>query len=113
MPPSPSMTPCSAGSCAPSWKRFPRAPRQALACGPVASGALSSLSEHGKLKELPRDQREEAKRLVDQLIASFRAHEEQETNEVTALLEKLPPDAYRTKTSPFADVMWPWHSEGP
>ncbi len=75
--------------------------------------SLSSLSEHGKLKELPRDQREEAKRLVDQLIASFRAHEEQETNEVTALLEKLPPDAYRTKTSPFADVMWPWHSEGP
>lgn len=51
--------------------------------------------------------------LAEALIDSFHAHEKVETEDVVALLETLPGDAYRTKGSPVADAMWPWHSEGP
>lgn len=57
--------------------------------------------------------RTELEAIIDALVESFHAHEQEETKDVTELLERLPPEAYRTKSSLLADVMWPWHSEGP
>jgi hypothetical protein len=62
---------------------------------------------------LRRPQPSEAEGIIASLIESFRSHETEETLDVTALLEDLPDSAYRTKASPFADVMWPWYSQGP
>jgi len=46
-------------------------------------------------------------------VESFRAHEHVETDQVLAIMENLADDDYRTWTSMFNDIMWPWHSEGP
>jgi len=57
--------------------------------------------------------RAEVEPVVEALIESFHAHEHVETEEVVGLLETLPADVYRTKSSLLADAMWPWHSDGP
>ena len=55
----------------------------------------------------------EAEQIVESLIESFSSHEHEGSPEVVNLLERLPEKAYRHRTSPFADFMWPWHSDGP
>jgi hypothetical protein len=55
----------------------------------------------------------EAAKVIDELIESFSRHEHEGTIEVESILSPLPPEAYRTASSPLDDVMWPWHSEGP
>jgi hypothetical protein len=60
-----------------------------------------------------RQRPSEAAGIIASLIESFRSHETEETFDVTALLKDLPDKAYRTRTSPFADAMWPWYSQGP
>lgn len=46
-------------------------------------------------------------------VESFRAHEQVETDQVLTIMEHLADEDYRTWTSMFNDIMWPWRSEGP
>jgi hypothetical protein len=50
---------------------------------------------------------------IGSLIEAFREHERESTPEVAAFFDRLPESASRTRRSPFQDVMWPWHGEGP
>lgn len=50
---------------------------------------------------------------MEQMITLFGAHEREGTLEVSSLLAHLPDEAYRTRTSIWNDVMWPWYGEGP
>lgn len=63
--------------------------------------------------EAYRTRAEEVAGIMEPLLESFEVHRREDTPAVADLLESLPPDRYRTWRSPFADVMWPWHSEGP
>lgn len=71
------------------------------------------LTRRARAADLYREQRPAVDEVMDSLQASFAAHQHDETAGVTALLQDLPPERYRTGTAPFADSMWPWHSEGP
>ncbi|MGO9581276.1 MAG: hypothetical protein ACLP36_00555 [Acidimicrobiales bacterium] len=71
------------------------------------------LSKRTSPENAYRQHSSEAEGIIASLIESFRCHETEETLDVTALLKALPDKAYRTKTSPFADAMWPWYSQGP
>lgn len=64
-------------------------------------------------EDLYREDRVAVDAVIGSLAASFAAHEDDETASVDALLRDLPPQRYRGATAPFADSMWPWHSEGP
>ena len=75
--------------------------------------AWNDLTKKVPAEDLRRLKPPEAERIIALLVESFRSHETEESLDVTALLEDLPDRAYRTKASPFADVMWPWYSEGP
>jgi len=55
----------------------------------------------------------DAEAIIEALIESFHAHQQEENLDVIPLLEGLPGSAYRTSASPFNDAMWPWYSEGP
>jgi len=59
------------------------------------------------------DRRHATEETLSALLESFEAHRQDETDKVAAVLETLPGDAFRTWRSTFADVMWPWHSQGP
>lgn len=63
--------------------------------------------------DLYRSHREDAARVMEQLVERFGAHEREGTLEVESILVPLPDEAYRTRGSAFDDIMWPWHSEGP
>ncbi len=51
--------------------------------------------------------------LLGRLVESFEGHEREESLEVVPFLERVPDEAYRTKSSMLEDVMWPWHGQGP
>jgi len=51
--------------------------------------------------------------MVDELVRRFHAHQAHGADEVTAVLDRLTDGEFRDLTSPLADAMWPWHSEGP
>lgn len=75
--------------------------------------AWNALTRHRTPAEAYRTHGEDVTRIMAPLIASFERHQGDESLDAAAVLEALPPDAFRTATSPFADVMWPWHSQGP
>ena len=75
--------------------------------------AWDALTKGVKADDLSRLASPEAEAIIEPLIESFRSHEREESLDVISLLEHLPDSSYRTKTSPFNDVMWPWYSEGP
>lgn len=74
---------------------------------------IHQLGSRTRAEDRGEQYRAEFEELVATLVESFRAHVQQETSEVSQLLEQLPGDTYRTKSSLLADAMWPWHSEGP
>ncbi|HVA04699.1 MAG TPA: hemerythrin domain-containing protein [Acidimicrobiales bacterium] len=74
--------------------------------------AWNALTHRVSTEDLYALHRPEADEIIGPLIENFDHHEKEGSVEVTELLERLPADAFRTKGSPFADFMWPWHSEG-
>jgi hypothetical protein len=75
--------------------------------------AWDALAKRVEGDDLSRLTSSEAEAIIEPLIESFRAHEEEQSLDLIPLLEQLPDSAYRTSVSPFNDAMWPWHSEGP
>ena len=75
--------------------------------------AWDALAKGAEEDDLSRLTSTEAEAIIEPLIESFRAHEEEQSLDLIPLLEQLPDNAYRTGVSPFNDAMWPWHSEGP
>ena len=73
----------------------------------------NALTRRVAMQDLYALHRAQADKIVRSLIEDFEEHEKEESLEVSELLEKLPPEAYRRISSPFSDVMWSWHSEGP
>ena len=75
--------------------------------------AWDALTKGVEADDLFRLVSSESEAIIEPLIQSFRSHEREESLDVISLLEQLPDSSYRTKASPFNDVMWPWYSEGP
>ncbi|HMK99259.1 MAG TPA: hypothetical protein VK428_03640, partial [Acidimicrobiales bacterium] len=75
--------------------------------------AWKALTRGTSTQELFRLHPAEANRLVESLIENFTSEERERIPQVVELVEQLPEEKFRRRTAPFADVMWPWHSEGP
>lgn len=75
--------------------------------------AWGALAEGVEADDPARLTSSDAEELMESMIESFHSHEEEESLDVSSLLEQLPDSAYRTNVSPMNDVMWPWYSEGP
>jgi len=73
----------------------------------------NKLTKAVPLEDLYVSKADEASSIIESLKESFRKHEGEETLDVSSLLANLPGSSYRTKESPFEDILWPWYSEGP
>ncbi len=75
--------------------------------------AWDALLRRARPRDVYRTHRSEVDAVMVPLVESFEAHEQEGSLQVGELLQALPDQAYRTRSSPLDDFMWPWHSEGP